>query len=160
MPEVLLVVLGHPEVERAGIQVGAQAAGGRARRAPADPVGVEAVSVGIEPAVTVGLRGPLPIEERLHLRHPRMLAGLHLGARPVDRVDLRLRRRRVQGAEEVVGRAGVVLEEVVRLDVVDDVAVPLLSRASSSEWAVRPRTRGASAARRVSALTVPASMSA
>jgi hypothetical protein len=54
-------------------------------------------------------------------RHPVVLAGLHLGRRPVDRVDLGLG---ADGAEEVVGRAPVVLEELVALDVADDVAIP------------------------------------
>ena len=126
VPEVLLVALGHPQVERAGVEVGAQTAGVGARRAAPDAVGVEGVEVGVEPAVAVRVGGPLPVEEGLHRGHPRVLPGLHLGARPVDRVDLRLATSPRPGAEEVVGRSGVVLEEVVGLDVVDDVAVPLL----------------------------------
>ena len=43
---MLLVALGHPQVEGAGIEVGAQAAGVGAGGATADPVGVEGVLSG------------------------------------------------------------------------------------------------------------------
>ena len=52
-----------------------------------------------------------------------MLASLHLGGRPVDRVDLRLGCR--ERAEEVVGRPAVRGFEVVAVYVVDERAIPL-----------------------------------
>ena len=58
--------------------------------------GIQAVLVGVEPGVTVGLGDPLAVQERLHRGHPRVLPRLHLGARPVDRIDLGLRRLRGQ----------------------------------------------------------------
>ena len=53
VPEVPLVALGHPQVEAARVQVRAEPAGRRARRAAADPVRVHRVAVRVEPA-----RGP------------------------------------------------------------------------------------------------------
>src|SRR4051794_29493862 len=47
--EGLLVGAGHPQVERAGVEVSAQTAGVGAGRATADAVGVERVAVGVEP---------------------------------------------------------------------------------------------------------------
>ena len=55
VPERLLVGLGHPQVEGAGVEVGAQAGGVGARRAAADAVGVERVAVRVEPLHAVGL---------------------------------------------------------------------------------------------------------
>ena len=79
VPEGLLVGLGHPEVERAGVEVGAEAAGVGARRAAADAVRVERVAVGVEPLHAVGLVRPEVVEERLHVGHAVALARLHLG---------------------------------------------------------------------------------
>ena len=76
--EGLLVGARHPQVERAGVEVGAEAAGVRAGRAAADAVGVERVPVGVEPLHAVGLVGPLVVEERLDPRHAVALARLHL----------------------------------------------------------------------------------
>jgi hypothetical protein len=121
VPEGPLVGLGHPQLEGAGVEVGTQAAGVRARGTAADAVGVEGVAVGVEPADSVGLATPPAVEERLHPGHPVALAGLHLRGRPVDGVDLGLG---ADAAEEVVARPAVVLEEPVALDVVDDLAVP------------------------------------
>ena len=119
--EGLLVSLGHPQVEGAGVEVGAEAGRVGALRAAADAVRVQRVAVRVEPLHAVGLVLPLAVEERLDRAIRSLLAGLHLGRRPVDRVDLG---PGADAAEEVVAWAAVVLEELVALDVVDDVAIP------------------------------------
>ena len=79
VPERLLVGLGHPQVEGAGVEVGAQAGGVGARRAAADAVGVERVAVGVEPLHAVGLAASTGVfRKRLHAGHPVALTGLHL----------------------------------------------------------------------------------
>ena len=157
VPERALVGLGHPQIEGAGIEVGAQTGGVRARGPAPDPVRVEAVAVGLEPHHTVGLVTPATVEERLHAGHALALAGLHLGGRPVDRVDLGLR---ADGAEEVVAGAAVGLEEPVALDVVDDGAHPTPAPARAGNGRGRPRSRAAAAWPASPAVTVPAAMSA
>ena len=121
VPERLLVLLCHPQVERARVEVAAQAGRVGARRAAADAVRVERVPVRVEPSHTAGLVRPLTVQEGLHPRHPVALPGLHLGRRPVDRVDLG---PGAHAAEEVIAGPAVTLEEPVALDVVDDAAVP------------------------------------
>ena len=51
-----------------------------ALRAAADAVRVQRVPVRVEPLHALGLVLPLAVEETLDLRHPVVLAGLHLGA--------------------------------------------------------------------------------
>src|SRR4029077_201763 len=103
------------------VEVRAEAAGADPRRAAGDAIGVQRVPLRIEPLHAAGFVLPLAVEECLHAGHPVALPSLHLGPRPVDRVDLGLGADR---AEEVVAGAAVVLEEPVALDVVDDVTVP------------------------------------
>ena len=121
VPEGLLVSLGHPQVEVAGVEVGAEAAGVGARRAAADAVRVQRVPAGVEPPHPVRLVLPQAVQERLDPRHPVTLPGLHLGGRPVDRVDLG---PGAHAAEEVIAGPAVALEEPVLLGVADDAAVP------------------------------------
>ena len=121
VPEVALVALRHPEVEGAGIEMGAEARRARAGGPTSDAVGVERGAIRVEPASALGLAGPAGVQERLDGGHPGMLARLHLRRRPVDRVELRLGLHRT---EEVVGRAAVLGEKVIRLDVVHDRSVP------------------------------------
>src|SRR5207245_2743073 len=97
--ERLLVGLRHPEVERARVEVGAQAARVGAFGAPADAVGVHRVLAAVEPLDALRLALPLAVEEGLDGRHTVTLPGLHLGPGPVDRIDLRLG---ADAAEEVV----------------------------------------------------------
>ena len=78
VPEGLLVGLGHPQVEGAGVAVRAEATGVCARRPPTDAVRVEGVAVRVEPLHAVGLVLPLAVEERLDGGHPVALPGLHL----------------------------------------------------------------------------------
>src|SRR3984957_17317643 len=121
VPERLLIRLGHPQVEGAGVQMGPEPIGVGARRPAADAVRVERVAVRVEPRRALGVVLPLAVEESPHPGHPVALAGLHLGPGPVDRVDLR---PGAHGGEEVVTGTAVVLEERVALDVADQVTVP------------------------------------
>ena len=124
VPEVTegaLVVGRHPQIEGARVEVVAQAAGVGARRAATDPVRVERVTVGVEPLDTVGFVAPERVQEGLDGCHLVGLTRLHLGAGPVDRVDLGLG---ADGGEEVVPGAPVVLEEVVAVHIVDEFGVP------------------------------------
>ena len=61
--EGLLVGARHPQVERAGVEVGAQAVGIRSGRTTANTVGVERIVVGVKPLHAIGLVRPLPVEE-------------------------------------------------------------------------------------------------
>ena len=119
--EGLLVGLGHPEVEGAGVKVGAETAGVGTFGAATDAVGIERVAVRVEPLDAFGLVLPLAVQKRLDTGHTIALSSLHLSRGPVDRVDLGLG---PDAAEEVVARSSVGVEEVVAVDIVDDVAVP------------------------------------
>ena len=79
MAEGLLVGLGHPQVEGAGVEVRAQAVGVGALGSAADSVGVEGVAIRVEPLGPVGFARPLGVEEGLDDGHAIALAGLHLG---------------------------------------------------------------------------------
>src|SRR5262249_29378690 len=119
-----LVGPGHPQVEVAGVEVAAEAAGVGAGRAAADAVRVQRVPAGVEPPHPAGLVLPKAVQVCLYPRHPVTLPGLHLGGRPVDGVDLG---PGADAAEEVIAGTAVALEEPVAFDVVDDAAVPAQS---------------------------------
>ena len=159
VPEMLLVALGHPQVQGAGIQVGAQTTGGGR---PAGGGGSDR-GRGCRPRdPTTGDRGvgdPLGVQEGLD-------AGPSAGAGgpPSGRWTSRSGRSRAcssrcRGAEEVVGRARVRLEERVAVDVVHGVAVPLLGLGTVEVTADQAHPRRFSRAS-WSAETVPAAMSA
>ena len=112
----------HPQIERARIEVRAESTRVRARRAAPDSIRIDRVASRIEPLRAVRFTDPLLVEKPLHVRHLIALAGLHLGARPVDGIDLRLG---ANAAEEIVAGPAVVLEEPVPLDVVDDALIPV-----------------------------------
>ncbi|KAG1648463.1 hypothetical protein GQR58_029801 [Nymphon striatum] len=122
MSERRLVRGRHPQVKRARIDMCTEPSGSGSWRAPPDAIRVDRVAVRVKPLLTVRRMRPHGVQEALYCGHLGTLAGRHLRGRPVDRIDLRLG---PDAAKEVVTRAPVVFEEVVRLHVLHDVSVPL-----------------------------------